>query len=79
VRNALPGFHLEVKRYARFSVLRHMDQAKEDCAAREANGEKKLRPLVLLREDRDTNWYALVSLSDIEDLLFAYQYNRGQK
>lgn len=53
--------HLEVKRYARISSLAWHRRAAQDAGP-------DATPIVLMREDRDTGWYALVKVEDVPAL-----------
>jgi len=55
--NALPGFHVEVKRRKKIGALRFMDQAWED-----SEGECEI-PLVLMREDGSQHWYVVFPMT----------------
>ena len=56
ILNALPSSHVEVKRYARISSTRFLEQAIADAQEDEL-------PLVLMREDNGM-WLLLLRLSD---------------
>ena len=58
----LPGVHIEVKARAAHSCLRYLDQAASDARAGDV-------PIVLLREDGDVRFHALLALDDLPDLL----------
>lgn len=58
----LDGVHFEVKSRAAHSCLRFYEQAAEDAA------KLSMIPVVMLREDGDTNWYVLVALNDLRQL-----------
>lgn len=56
ILGGLSGFHTEVKRYKRHSVLAWVRKTAEDSGA--------AAPLVMLREDGDPEWYVVLRLSD---------------
>ena len=58
----LEGVHFEVKSRAAHSCLRFYEQAADDAA------EASTIPVVLLRENGDTDFYILVALSDLRAL-----------
>ena len=58
----LDGVHFEVKSRAAHSCLRFYEQAADDSA------EASTIPVVLLRENGDTDFYVLVALSDLRAL-----------
>ena len=58
----LDGVHFEVKSRAAHSCLRFYEQAAKDAA------EASTIPVVLLRENGDTDFYVLVALSDLRAL-----------
>ena len=58
----LEGVHFEVKSRAAHSCLRFYEQAADDTA------EASTIPVVLLRENGDTDFYILVALSDLRAL-----------
>ena len=62
LRTSLDGVHFECKARASLSALRYFDQARTDAA------KTGSIPVVLLRENGDTNWYALVRLGDLPSL-----------
>ena len=55
----LAGVHFEVKSRAAHSCLRFYEQAAKDST------EASTIPVVMLREDGDTDWYVLFALSDL--------------
>ena len=57
-----PGLHIEVKRRAQIAALNWMRQAIEDCNRRTGI------PVLIMREDRDKKWYAMVRLEDGREL-----------
>ena len=71
LRLALPRSSIEVKRYASHACLRHMGQARTAAELGEL-------PIVLLREDRDTDWYVLLPME--HSLAFSERLatNRGR-
>ena len=58
----LEGVHFEVKSRAAHSCLRFYEQAAKDAP------EASTIPVVLLRENGDTDFYVLVALSDLRAL-----------
>lgn len=68
IRDVLPFFRVEVKARHKVGPLRFYEKLAEECSEKE-------RPLVLLREDRDTEFYVLVKLSDVNKLVHAYNEN----
>jgi hypothetical protein len=54
------GVHVECKRRASIAALNHLRQAESD-----AKGEV---PIVLMREDGDTEWVVMLRLSDLPEL-----------
>ena len=58
----LDGVHFEVKSRAAHSCLRFYEQAAKDAT------EASTIPVVLLRENGDTDFYVLVALSDLRAL-----------
>ena len=66
--NALPGGHVEVKRYAKIGALRFLDQARKD--SREAF------PVVLMREDGTTAWAVLFPIDMTDRFVQAYLLNK---
>ena len=58
----LEGVHFEVKSRAAHSCLRFYEQAAKDAT------EASTIPVVLLRENGDTDFYVLVALSDLRAL-----------
>lgn len=65
--HGLPGFHVEVKRYKRIAALHFYRQAVRDCAG--------LTPIVLMREDGDTNWYVMFDIKHSGEFVDAYIEN----
>jgi hypothetical protein len=59
LRVDVEGLHVEVKGRKSIGALRFYEQAEEDAA------KTASIPLVLLREDGDTDWYCLVRLNDM--------------
>ena len=59
LRVDVEGLHVEVKGRKAIGVLRFYEQAEEDAA------KTGSIPVVLLREDGDTDWYCLVRLNDM--------------
>ena len=57
---SLDGLHFEVKARASHSCLRFMEQAKADAG--------DAIPVVLLREDRNMRFHALIALDDLAEL-----------
>lgn len=53
----IPGMHLEVKRYAGIAALRFGEQAQRDAAPGAV-------PVVVMREDGNTQWWAMVPVED---------------
>ena len=53
--------HIEVKRYKSFSVIKHLEQAEKD-----SKGEKP--EVVLMRQDRDTEWVFMCRASKLEQI-----------
>ena len=64
---ALPGFHVEVKRYKRIAAMNFYRQAVRDA--------KGLMPVVLMREDGDTNWYVMFDIKHTGDFVDAFIQN----
>jgi len=60
--STIPSVHFEVKARKSIGALRFMDQAREDSAKRDT------MPVVLLRENGDPAFYALIRLSDLPAL-----------
>ena len=58
----LDGVHFEVKSRAAHSCLRFYEQAAKDAA------KLSMIPVVMLRENGDTDFYVLVALSDLRAL-----------
>jgi|APGre2960657404_1045060.scaffolds.fasta_scaffold222937_2 hypothetical protein len=54
--------HLEVKRLARISALRALRQAERDA-------DSSSIPVVLMREDGDTRWVAMVRLDRLREFM----------
>jgi hypothetical protein len=54
-----PGLHLEVKHYAGIAALRFLRQAETDAAKGET-------PVVLMRENGETEWTVMVRMKDAE-------------
>ncbi len=65
--NALPHTHVEVKRYKRIAALKFYRQAASDCGAD--------LPIVLMREDGDTNWFVLFNIKDTGDFVDSFISN----
>ena len=65
---SLDGVHFEVKARAAHSALRFMEQAKADAG--------DAIPVVLLREDRDVRFFALIELDRLADLSSLIQASR---
>lgn len=59
LRTDIEGLHIEVKGRKSIGALRFYEQAEDDA------GRTGSVPLVLMREDGDTNWYCLLRLSDL--------------
>lgn len=59
ITTSLAGVSFEVKARKSIGALRFMDQARADAAA------KKSLPIVLMRENGDTAFYALMRLDDL--------------
>jgi hypothetical protein len=57
--NALDGYHIEVKRYAKFAMEKHALQAEGDAAT-----QRRHRWLVLWRPDGQTRWRVTTDLDD---------------
>jgi len=68
--DALPGFHVEVKRYKRIAALNFYKQAVRDC-----KGEL---PVVLMREDGNPSWYVMFDIKHSGDFVDAYIQNATQ-
>jgi len=56
---ALNGAHVEVKRYARISAIKHLEQADND----RQEGEF---PVVLMRGNHDTRWVVMFYIKDTD-------------
>ena len=67
---SLDGVHFEVKARAAHSALRFMEQAKADAG--------DAIPVVLLREDRDVRFFALIELDRLSDLSRLIQASRRE-
>ena len=65
IQHAIPGFHVEVKARARIAALRFYEQALKDARKHAELGGDWGVPIVLLREDGDTEFYALLPLADV--------------
>ncbi len=61
------GLHLEVKRRRRIASLDFLLQAENDSADR--NQEHPDVPVVLMRQDQDTNWAVMVRLDRLADFV----------
>ena len=61
------GIHFEVKRRHRISALDFLLQAETDCAEEEQANRGV--PLVIMRQDNDTRWAALLPLDCLPDLV----------
>lgn len=59
LRVDIEGLHVEVKGRKSIGALRFYEQAEDDA------GKTGSIPVVLLREDGDTDWYCLVRLTDM--------------
>lgn len=68
--HALPNAHVEVKRYKRIAALKFYRQAQRDCGSE--------LPIVLMREDGDTNWFVLFKIQDTGDFVDAFITNATQ-
>jgi hypothetical protein len=68
---ALPGAHVEVKRYRRIGAFDFYRQAKKDAGAD--------LPVVLMREDGEQTWLVMFAIEDTERLVAALseQLQRG--
>jgi len=53
----VPGFHCEVKRYARLASIDCLEQAEMDAAPGTI-------PIVLMRDDTNTEWVCMLRVSD---------------
>lgn len=62
ITTSLPCVHLEVKARKSIGALRFMDQARDDAA------KAKALPVVLMRENGDTAFYALLRLEDLPEI-----------
>jgi Holliday junction resolvase len=60
--SGLPSVHFEIKARKSIGALRFMEQAQADAA------KAKTVPMVLLRENGDTEFYALMRLSDLPEV-----------
>lgn len=60
--SAIPSVHFEVKARKSVGALRFMDQARDDAA------KAKALPVVLMRENGDTAFYALLRLDDLPEI-----------
>lgn len=60
--SGLPSVHFEIKSRKSIGALRFMEQAQADAA------KAKTVPMVLLRENGDTEFYALMRLSDLPEV-----------
>ena len=69
VVGALPGWHIEVKRYKGIAAMRFMDQAVDDAG--------DLLPAVLMREDRG-EWMLMVPLAELWALCEAVAATHGR-
>lgn len=63
------GIHIEVKRRRRIASLDFLLQAETDSADRESKHPDV--PIVLMRQDQDTNWAVMVRLDRLSDLVSA--------
>ena len=79
IKDALPGFHVEVKGRSGIYALRWMGQAKRDCEAQKSSGGEDKKPIVLLREDGDPDFYLMVKLAHVQDLCKAVEANEWAK
>lgn len=61
------GLHLEVKRRRRIASLDFLLQAENDSADRDQ--EHPDVPVVLMRQDQDTNWAVMVRLDRLSDFV----------
>lgn len=62
ITTSLPGVSFEVKARKSIGALRFMDQARDDAA------KVKALPVVLMRENGDTAFYALLRLEDLPEI-----------
>lgn len=62
LNTTLAGVHLEVKARKSIGALRFMDQARGDAA------KVKALPVVIMRENGDTAFYALLRLDDLPEV-----------
>lgn len=59
--DAIPGVHIEVKRYKAFGWWRHVHQARRDAG--------DAIPAVLMRPDGDTDWYIATPLARLREFV----------
>tara|TARA_R100001463_G_scaffold60072_2_gene112458 strand:- start:977 stop:1321 length:345 start_codon:yes stop_codon:yes gene_type:complete len=57
----IPGLHFEVKRYKRISSIDFLRQAERDAVNADL-------PIVVMREDGDTNWVVQLKLDNLKEL-----------
>lgn len=60
VVDAIPGVHIEVKRYKSFAWWKHVLQARRDAEPGEI-------PAVMMRPDGDKDWYIAVPVSRLSE------------
>lgn len=62
--------HIECKRYASIAAIRFLEQAERDAASGAV-------PVVLMRQDGDTEWVLMLRLSDLRALQTAIAVGNG--
>lgn len=72
LHEAVPGVHAEVKGRKKIATLRWWEQAYKEARHGDA-------PIVLLREDQNTDFFLLMRLSDIPTFLAGIEQNRQKK
>lgn len=63
--------HIECKRYASIAAIRFLEQAERDAASGAV-------PVVLMRQDQDTEWVIMLRLSDLRALQTAIAVGNGE-
>jgi len=58
--DAIPGVHIEVKRYKSFGWWKHVQQARRDAENNEI-------PAVMMRPDGDRDWYIAVPVKRLSE------------
>lgn len=73
--NVLPGVHVEVKGRKQIACLKWLRQAERDVMASSPSRTPRWPhcPIVLMREDGDTEWVMMMRVSDVPSFVRCWQ------